>query len=518
VAGARRRRGDPVAAAQVTDRTPPRVVVLGGGSAGWITACLLNHEWAARGGSVTVVESSDIGIIGVGEGSTPQLKAFFDLLGIAEAKWMAACDATYKLGIRFTGWSERKGYDSYFHPFPGPVDLHSEPGFVHNCMLARRGFDVPAHPDDWFLATDLAKACRTPHASQNFPFGPSYGYHFDAYKLGAFLRGWATKRGVTHLDRKVAEIDVAATGDITALICEDGTRIEGDLFVDCSGFRSLIAQQTLGVKFLPFTNNLFNDRAAVMPTPHETAPKPQTESIAMRAGWRWSIPLTTRVGNGYVYSSAHICDDEAEAELREALAQPEADARFLSMKVGRVEETWRGNCLAAGLAQGFIEPLEATALHIVIATALEFAQAYEAGGFTPQHRDAFNASIAARYEGIRDYIVAHYRLNQRSDTHYWRANAANDNLSNGLKAMMSAWFRHEDISAANDRAYGGKRYYANASWHCLFAGYGTFPPAETMKPVPPGVGVADIEGTIGMIEACRANFAPYDALSSGNAR
>jgi len=502
----------------VTDRTPPRVVVLGGGSAGWITACLLNHEWAARGGSVTVVESSDIGIIGVGEGSTPQLKAFFDLLGIAEAKWMAACDATYKLGIRFTGWSERKGYDSYFHPFPGPVDLHSEPGFVHNCMLARRGFDVPAHPDDWFLATDLAKACRTPHASQNFPFGPSYGYHFDAYKLGAFLRGWATKRGVTHLDRKVAEIDVAATGDITALICEDGTRIEGDLFVDCSGFRSLIAQQTLGVKFLPFTNNLFNDRAVVMPTPHETAPKPQTESIAMRAGWRWSIPLTTRVGNGYVYSSAHICDDEAEAELREALAQPEADARFLSMKVGRVEETWRGNCLAAGLAQGFIEPLEATALHIVIATALEFAQAYEAGGFTPQHRDAFNASIAARYEGIRDYIVAHYRLNQRSDTHYWRANAANDNLSNGLKAMMSAWFRHEDISAANDRAYGGKRYYANASWHCLFAGYGTFPPAETMKPVPPGVGVADIEGTIGMIEACRANFAPYDALSSGNAR
>ncbi|NCP20054.1 MAG: tryptophan 7-halogenase [Erythrobacter sp.] len=502
----------------MTDRTPPRVVVLGGGSAGWITACLLNHEWAARGGSVTVVESSDIGIIGVGEGSTPQLKAFFDLLGIAEAKWMAACDATYKLGIRFTGWSERKGYDSYFHPFPGPVDLHSEPGFVHNCMLARRGFDVPAHPDDWFLATDLAKACRTPHASQNFPFGPSYGYHFDAYKLGAFLRGWATKRGVTHLDRKVAEIDVAATGDITALICEDGTRIEGDLFVDCSGFRSLIAQQTLGVKFLPFTNNLFNDRAVVMPTPHETAPKPQTESIAMRAGWRWSIPLTTRVGNGYVYSSAHICDDEAEAELREALAQPEADARFLSMKVGRVEETWRGNCLAAGLAQGFIEPLEATALHIVIATALEFAQAYEAGGFTPQHRDAFNASIAARYEGIRDYIVAHYRLNQRSDTHYWRANAANDNLSNGLKAMMSAWFRHEDISAANDRAYGGKRYYANASWHCLFAGYGTFPPAETMKPVPPGVGVADIEGTIGMIEACRANFAPYDALSSGNAR
>ena len=497
----------------------PRVVVLGGGSAGWITACLLHHEWSARGGSVTVVESSAVGIIGVGEGSTPQLKGFFDHLGIAEDEWMPACDATYKLGIRFTGWSERPGFESYFHPFPGPVDLHSEPGFVHNCQLARRGFDVPAHPDDWFLATALADRGHSPHAADSFPFAPSYGYHFDAYKLGAFLRQWATARGVTHLDRMIGEVEVGETGDVTALVGEDGTRIEGDIFVDCSGFRSLIAQDTLGVPFRSFGENLFNDRAVVMPTPHRTGPrpqtaKPQTEAIAMRAGWRWQIPLSTRVGNGYVYSSAHVSDEEAEAELRAALGDPQADARFLSMKVGRVEESWRGNCLAAGLAQGFIEPLEATALHIVIATALEFAKAYEAGGFTAQHRDAFNASIARRYEGIRDYIVAHYRLNQRTDTDYWRANAKNDALSDGIKAMMSAWFRHEDMSRANDAAYAGKRYYANASWHCLFAGYGTLPPPEKMQPIPPGVGVADLEGTRGMIEACRANFAPYDPLSA----
>ncbi len=178
--------------------TPPHVVVLGGGSAGWITACLLHHRWVARGGRVTVVESPEIGIIGVGEGSTPQLKAMFDHLGIAEAEWMAACDATYKLGIRFEGWSERAGFDSYFHPFPGPVDLHSEPGFIRNCTLARRGFEVPAHPDDWFLASVLAEAGRGPHPAENFPFAPSYGYHFDAYKLGAFLRDWAVARGVSH--------------------------------------------------------------------------------------------------------------------------------------------------------------------------------------------------------------------------------------------------------------------------------------------------------------------------------
>ena len=178
--------------------------------------------------------------------------------------------------------------------------------------------------------------------------------------------------------------------------------------------------EKLGVEFLPFAENLFNDRAVVMPTPHDGPFRPQTESIAMAAGWRWTIPLTTRVGNGYVYSSAHISDEDAEAELRAAIGTEGGGqaARVLRMKVGRVAETWRRNCLAAGLAQGFIEPLEATALHIVIATALEFLQAYEAGGMSAAHREAFNRKTAARYEGIRDYVVAHYRMNHRGDTGY----------------------------------------------------------------------------------------------------
>ena len=488
--------------------TPPNVVILGGGSAGWITACLLHREWGARGGSVTLVESPDIGIIGVGEGSTPQLKAFFDHLGIEEAEWMGACDATYKLGIRFTGWSERPGYESYFHPFSCPVDLHSEPGFVHNCALARRGFDVPAHPDDWFLASLLAEEGKTPHPAKSFPFAPSYGYHFDAYKLGAFLRGWATGEGVTHLERRIAEVEITENGDVAALLCEGGERIEGDFFVDCSGFRSVIAQQKLGERFVPFGENLFNDRAVVLPNAPPQSFKPQTEAVAMRAGWRWSIPLTSRTGNGYVYSSRHISDEAAETELRAAIGAEdgEQDARFLSMKVGRVANSWTGNCLAAGLSQGFLEPLEATALHIVIHTALEFAQAYSGGGFTPQHRDAFNASIAARYDGIRDYIVAHYRLNQRTDTEYWRENAANQNLSDELKAMMTAWFTHENLLATNDRAYGGKRYYADASWHCLFAGYGTFPSAAKMQALPAGTSAADREGSAKMLAACASNF------------
>jgi len=498
----------------VTESKPPRVVVLGGGSAGWITACLLHHRWHSRGGQVTVVESPEIGIIGVGEGSTPQLKAFFDHLGIDEADWMAACDATYKLGIRFTGWSERPCFESYFHSFPGPVDLHTEPGFVHNCALRRRGFDVPAHPDDWFLAEVLAREHRGPHPRDNFPFMPSYGYHFDAHKLGKLLRDWATERGVLHRPLRVTDVEQGTQTEIAALLCEDGTRIEGDIFVDCSGFRSVLAQQTLGAQFIPFGNNLFNDRAVVLPSAHSTRFKPQTDSIAMRAGWRWSIPLTTRAGNGYVYSSKYVSDEDAEAELREAIGmQDEGEARILEMRVGRIAETWTGNCLAAGLSQGFIEPLEATALHIVIATALDFADAYEKGGYGSAHRDMFNQRIAAKYEGIRDYIVAHYRLNQRSDTQYWRDNAANDALSENLKGMITAWFTHKDLREVNLRQHDGNPHYASMSWHALFAGYGTFPPEAKMVPTPPGLVTAEVDHTRRTLSACATNFWRYAPLS-----
>ncbi|WP_340586415.1 tryptophan halogenase family protein [Erythrobacter alti] len=499
----------------MTEPTPPHMVILGGGSAGWITACLLHHRWADRGGKVTVIESPDIGIIGVGEGSTPQMKAMFDHLGIAEVEWMAACDATYKLGIRFTGWSERPDFDSYFHPFPGPVDLHTEPAFTHACMLARRGLDVGALPDDWFLAAVLAEQGKGPQAAETFPFAPSYGYHFDAYKLGAFLRDWAVERGVDHRPLKVEEVELSDNREVSALVCEGGERISGDFYVDCSGFRAMIAQGALGGEFVSFGENLFNDRAVVVPTPPVDHFRPQTEAVAMKAGWQWHIPLTSRTGNGYVYSSRHISDEDAAAELLKALGlqADETEPRLLRMKVGRMAESWRGNCLAAGLAQGFLEPLEATALHIVISTALEFADAYEQGGYSAQHRDAFNTKTNARYEGIRDYIVAHYRMNQRSDTDYWRENAANHDLSDNLKAMMTAWFTHKDIAAANVQLYGTP-HYAPMSWHALFAGYGTFPPVEKMQPLPPGGAGHDPERIRQLLASCAANF-PEITLGSG---
>jgi len=481
-----------------------RIVVLGGGTAGWMAANLFAAAWPHA--KVSVIESPEIGIIGVGEGSTPQLKAFFDRLGLAERDWMPRANATYKTGIAFHGWSERPGCESYFHPFPSDLDVHTNDAFFTHCAARRGGVDFDAHPDRFYLPARLAAEARGPHPAEDFPFEVSYGYHFDAYLVGAVLRDHAVARGVTHLPLKVTEVRVSAEGQVAALVTEDGQAIEADLFVDSSGFRSVIAQEALGVKFLPFADNLFNDSAVVMPTPRAGQRlAPQTRATALSAGWCWAIPLTNRTGNGYVYSSRYLDAKAAEAELRAhlGLGPDDPPARHLKMKVGRVEKSWTANCLTVGLAQGFIEPLEATALHIVQATVEGFIAAYEAGGFTPKHRDDFNARINARYEGIRDYIVCHYRVNRRADTPYWRDNAANQALSDTLRRVLHIWYSGGDLVAEVDRlGIGG--YYSAVSWHCLLAGYGVFP--ERIEPRGQGFDLARIDHMLG--KSAR-HFAPH---------
>jgi len=487
---------------------PPslRIVILGGGTAGWMAACLMAKAWPDA--TITVVESPEIGIVGVGEGSTPQLKALFDTLDVAEAEWMPAADATYKAGIAFHGWGAADT-PGYFHPFAGGIDLHTAPAFHASTRARRSGADVPAHPDRFFLNSRLAAAHRAPLAPPNFPFAIGYGYHFDAHKVGHVLRDHAVGRGVTHLARRVTQAVVGEDGNVARLELDEGPPLAADLFVDASGFRSVIAQEALGVRFLPFASNLFNDRAVVMPTPRSDALNVHTISTALSSGWAWDIPLTSRTGNGYVYASAYISADQAETELRAHLGLLDSDvsARHLSMKVGRVEQSWAANCLTIGLAQGFVEPLEATALHIVQATVEGFIQAYAEGGFSPDQRDAFNARIARRYEGVRDYIVAHYRMNQRTDTPYWRDNAANDHLSDDLKAIMTAWFTGREVGAiVQQRDLAG--YYAPMSWEVLLAGYGTFPDAARLRPAPP---VADLAGIDAFLDGCLLNFGDHAA-------
>ncbi|WP_267396678.1 MULTISPECIES: tryptophan halogenase family protein [unclassified Sphingomonas] len=488
------------------------IVILGGGTAGWMTACLIAHRWPTA--TVTLVESPAIGIIGVGEGSTPQLKGFFDTLGIAESAWMPACDATYKLGIGFHGWSDRPGYEDYFHPFPTALDIHTAARFFYNTRARRTGRDVDARPDHFLLPARLAADHRAPQPAHSFPFEVSYGYHFDAHKMGAFLARHATGTlGVVHRQAGITAVARGADGSVASLIGDDGDRIDGDVFVDCSGFRSLIFT-ALEVPFVSYGETLFNDAAVVMPT-HRAAGAPipsQTRATALSAGWAWDIPLTSRTGNGYVYSSRHLSAAQAEAELRAHLDVGDAgEARHLAMRVGRMRDSWSHNALAVGLAQGFLEPLEATALHLVIATVEAFLDAVEARGMTAEARNGFNARIAERYDGVRDYIVAHYRLNQHHDdpTGYWAEARAVSGLSDTLRALISAWFTGADMAAAVE-AGGIGRYYSAISWHCLMAGYGTFPDSARLVPPGPDIDRVDMAGIDDFLTRCALNFVAHD--------
>ena len=488
---------------------PKSVIILGGGTAGWMTAHLLHKRWSGQGTKVSLIESKQIGIIGVGEGSTPQLKAFFDEIGVAEADWMPRCNATYKAGIEFTGWSDRAGFERYFHPFRTELDGFTQRKFFHAARARRTGRDMPAHPDPFFVPTRIAREGLAPLAPANFPFFVSYGYHFDAHLIGAFLADLGTKRGIGHIEARIEAVEVDDQGNVAALVADDGRRFEADLFADASGFRAAIIEGALGEPHRPFAENLFNDRAVVAPTPHEAGPiHPCTRSIARSAGWIWQIPLTNRMGNGYVYSSRYIDEDDAAAELRAHLGLGEdAEVRHLKMKCGRIERSWVRNCLAVGLAQGFLEPLEATALHVVLATVNLFLDAWETDA-----REAFNAAIARRYEGIRDYLVCHYRTAQRRDTDYWRDATSTEALSDSLKAVITAWFTGADLEEEVMRQdIAG--YYSPVSWNCMLAGYGNFPDETMLKPPGADIAPVDMAEVERFVAGCAMNFPSHaDAL------
>ncbi len=506
---------------QDTSKAAKKIVILGGGTAGWMAANLMAARWQDRDFDISLIEAPDIGIIGVGEGSTPQLKGFMDSIGVDESEWMPACKATYKAGITFRGWSTKSGFPSYFHPFPAQPDDYTAPAFFYNSYVRRQGIDVEGHPDHFFLATYLAQHKLAPIAPEHFPFEINYGYHFDSGLLGQFLSKVAAGRGVDHVRAKVTDVKLDERGDIEALLTDEGQRIEADVFVDSSGFRALLIQQALRVPFVSFDKNLFNDAAVVMPTPPDEDVECQTISTALKNGWAWRIPLTHRIGNGYVYSSGFCSADEAETELREHLGLLDSDveARHLKMRVGRVERHWEKNCLAIGLSQGFIEPLEATALHLVQETVVGFIEAYEEGGFTDRYRQRFNDSVNERFENVRNYIVCHYRVNSRTDTEYWIENGRNNHLSSSLRGVLETWVGSKNLSDELDRQKIDN-YYPSMSWHCLLAGYGLYPTDEQLKPGNETATKFKLPVIHDFIRRCGMNFKPHKELLAelGSAR
>jgi hypothetical protein len=459
---------------------PLNIIILGGGTAGWMAANLLVKKLSAVAVKVTLVESPDIGIIGVGEGSTPSLKHFFQAIDVEEEEWMLRCNATYKTNIRFSGWSPASNVKEYSHPFVSQLDVFTKRAFFANCLSRRFNVEVNTNPHDFFLNAVLARQGKSPVTPPNFPFQMQYGYHFDSYLLGQFLAGLAVKRGVIHRQEKIIHVRQNSAGDIVTLVTEGNEELAADYFIDCSGFASVLMQKTLGVRFKSFKGNLFNDSAVVMPTDITPAIPVETCAQALSTGWCWKIPLRNRFGNGYVYSSDFIAQDCAETEFRKVIGMENSpqECRHLKMRVGQLESHWVNNCLGLGLSQGFIEPLEATALHLVQTCIELFISKFEAGNYTEKFRSEFNMEIDQRFERVRDYIVAHYKLNTRDDSEYWRANRNNMNLSESLLQILDVWYRKKDLAMEIERQDIASHFGAE-SWHCLLAGYGVFPTIES---------------------------------------
>lgn len=441
------------------------------------------------------------------------------MLAIPEREWMPRCNATYKLNIRFEDWSPESGLKSYSHPFTSQVDTFTHGPFTRNCHSRRLGLNVHTRPDDFFLNGLLAAERKGPQRPDSFPFVIEYGYHFDSGLLGEYLSEVAVDRGATHVQARIVEARTDESGALTTLVADDGVEHAADFFVDCTGFASVLMGKTLGVGFKSFADNLFNDSAVVMPTPREGTLPAETVAYAMQCGWRWKIPLTHRFGNGYVYSSDFISHDDAEAEFRASLGMLDSDteARRLRMRVGQLEQHWHRNCLGLGLSQGFIEPLEATALHLVQISIELFMTLYEKGQFSDEHARTYNEKIDARFERVRDYIVAHYKLNTRDDTDYWKANRANMTLSNSLRHILDVWYRRGDLNQEIQRQKI-ESHFGTASWHCLLAGYGAFPPLAGEQPE--GRDLYEKQSVRDFLAGCSLNFAAHEdnlaALDTGS--
>jgi glycine/D-amino acid oxidase-like deaminating enzyme len=425
-----------------------RVVILGGGTAGWLAAAYLSRTLKLP--NVTLVESSEIGIIGVGEGTFPTIRTTLAGLGISEAEFLVRADATFKQGVLFDGWAT--GSESYFHPFNLPVGGEDEALLPH--WIADGSDTRLPWADAVTVQEQVIRAGRGPKRVEDPDFsGPmNYAYHFDAARFADYLRDISVAAGVTRIEGTVATVERAADGDIAALALANGRCVEGDFFLDCSGFRALLIGQTLGADFTSCSGSLFNDRALAMQVPYAQpgAPvRPYTLATAHEAGWTWDIGLTERRGVGYVYSSRHCSDDEAEATLRRYVGN-EGDSltpRQLRFETGYRETQWIGNCVAVGLSAGFFEPLESTGI-MLIEAALKMVGEFLVPG-SRAARDAaarsFNRLIAARFERIVHFLKLHYCITRRTDTAYWRDNADPASIPEVLQDMLAQW-RHRPPS------------------------------------------------------------------------
>ncbi|MBC7918051.1 MAG: tryptophan 7-halogenase [Rhodoferax sp.] len=393
-----------------------RVVVAGGGTAGWMVAALLSKTMGKRL-DIKLIESDEIGTVGVGEATIPTLLTFHELLEINEQEFMAATQATFKLGISFESW--RNVRENYIHSFGMTGTDHWSAGFQHFWMKGRSR-NLAGDYGEYCLELRAAQENKFAHLPRN---GMNYAFHLDASLYAKFLRKFSEGFGAQRLEGKIVKVDTdESTGNIQCLTLDSGAVIEGDLFIDCTGFRGLLIGETLGIGYEDWSHWLFNDSAVAVQTESVGEAVPYTRSIAHEAGWQWRIPLQHRVGNGLVFSSKYLDDEAAKQKLLGNIeGKPLMMPRVLKFKPGQRRKTWHKNCVAIGLSSGFIEPLESTSIHLIQRGIIRLLRLFPSQGISQFDIDEYNQQSQDEIEHIRDFIVLHYKVTNRNDSPYWNA-------------------------------------------------------------------------------------------------
>ncbi|TGX54156.1 tryptophan 7-halogenase [Sphingomonas gei] len=465
----------------MTDQRIRNIVIVGGGTAGWMSAATLARILGPEYASITLIESDAIGIVGVGEATIPQMATFNRMLGVDENDFLRATKGSFKLGIQFVDWG-RRGH-TYFHPF-GKYGVDMQGVSFHAYFLRLHQMGEAPDVDLWSLQAMAArgnKFMRPIDAGRSPLSDIAYAFHFDAGLYARFLRGYAEERGVVRREGRIVDVKLRGEdGFVQSVVLEDGSHVEGDLFVDCSGFRGLIIEQALKAGFTDWSHWLPCDRAIAVPCESVEEWTPYTRSTAHTAGWQWRIPLQHRTGNGHVFCSDYMSDDEATSILLANLdGKPLAEPRTVPFRTGHRNKFWVKNCVALGLAGGFIEPLESTAIWLIQSGLSRFLTMFPDKRFNQADVDRYNRIMATDYEEIRDFIILHYHATERDDSPFWercRTMAIPERLAEKMRVFRS----HGRAFRENEELFNDTSWFAVMHGQ-LLRPQGFDPVAEVMR-------------------------------------
>ncbi|MEJ2384137.1 MAG: tryptophan 7-halogenase [Xanthomonadales bacterium] len=446
-----------------------KVVIVGGGTAGWMAAAALSEFFKGLV-EIELIESDDIGIVGVGEATIPQIRLFTGLLGMDESEVLRHTHGTFKLGIQFRDWG-RPG-DVYMHAFGG-IGARLGGLDFHHYWLRARAEGVAGKLADYSLNETAALADRFAHLERvpdSTLDGLVYAYHFDASRFAAYLRRYSEARGVRRTEGRVVDVALREEdGFIASVTLQDGPAIRGDLFIDCTGFRGVLIEEALQTGYEDWSLWLPCDRAVAVPCAASGPPMPYTQATARTAGWQWRIPLQHRVGNGHVFASEYLSEDEATAMLLDNLeGEPLAEPKVLRFRTGRRKQFWNRNCVALGLASGFMEPLESTSIHLIQTGISRLLEYFPRRGMDAVDVDEYNRRCTWEFERIRDFLILHYRLNQRDDSPFW--------VDRRRMPVPAELHRRMDLFATNGRIHREfDELFTEVAWLQVMVGQGLQP-------------------------------------------